>query len=139
VSDRGTAETVSFADGKLTDRTKAYSTLKTALKTEDFIVSWKTEKSTSIIFDLKNLHSVNRVNLWYSGQLPAITVEGSTDGITWSRLARSARKAMMKQNDVLDTTLNLAAGKKVRYLRLALGERESGNPLTLAECEIWGE
>lgn len=140
VGEQGTATSVPFTTGKLTDRKKAFITLKDQLKPEDFVVSWKTEKPVDITFDLLTPRSVTRLNLWYSGQLPSIRVEGSVDGQTWTTLADSTKKPMMNPaDDVLDIALSLANGSKARYVRLSLGDRDPGNPMTLVECEVWGD
>ena len=139
IGERETSPVVPFTTGKLTDRQKAFTTLKTVLKPGDFVVSWKNEKPVEITFDLLDVRSVTRLNLWYTGQLPSIKVEGSIDGTTWTKLAKSKKRSMMKQNDVLDISLNLASGSQARYLRLSLDKRDPGNALTLAECEIWGD
>jgi hypothetical protein len=138
VADRGGSKSVPFSTGKLTDRTKAYTTLKEDLRPEDFTVTWKTEKPTSIVFDLLEPRAVTRLNLWYSGQLPDLKVEGSVDRRSWARLADCAKKPMMTEPDVLDISLDIAARNMVRYLRVSLGDRDPGSPMTLAECEIWG-
>jgi hypothetical protein len=41
--------------------------------------------------------------------------------------------------DVLDISIATAGKNKARYIRLKLGARSTGNPLTLAECEVWGK
>jgi hypothetical protein len=143
VADGGAAK-IPFAEGKLTNRTKAYTTLKTQLKPEDFVVSWKTEKPVDVTFDLAGARNVTRLNLWYSDQLPAFAVEGSVDGKTWTKLASYAQKPYVAsgdpaERDVLDMSLNLAAKSKVRYIRLSFGPRDTGNLMTLVECELWGE
>lgn len=142
-ADRGTTK-IAFTSGKLTDRKKAYSTLKVKLKPEDFAVTWKTQKSTDVIFDLCNRMDLSRVNLWYAGQLPNVTVMGSIDGKTWKPLTSYPKQKYVKfddvnsHEDVLDISLNLAGSANLRYVKLAFGERDRGCPFTLAECEVWG-
>lgn len=142
ISDSGSTK-VSFLEGKLVDRKKAYTTLKRDLKPEDFVVSWKNEAPVAITFDLLDKHSVRRVQLWYSGQFPGVQIEGSSDGKTWTKIGHGAKLESSKLpsgfEDVLDTTIDLRKGVSSRYVRISFGARDPGNYLTLAECEIWGD
>jgi hypothetical protein len=141
ISDRGGTK-ISFADGKLLDRKRAYTTLKKDLKPEDFVVSWKTEKATSITFDLLTDRDVSRVALWYSGQFPGVKIEGSSDGKTWTQLGDAKKQPLVKlpagYEDILDTSIELRVGVPSRYVRITFAARDAGQTLTLAECEIWG-
>lgn len=134
---------VAFASGKLTDRKAAYTTPKTKLDPKNFVVEWKTEKPVDVTFDLKSVRDISKLSLWYSGQLPATEVSISNDGKTWKKVAAGDKQAYMKpdgvnaREDVLDTSLNLGHSK-ARFVKLSLGLRDSGNPLMLVECEIWG-
>jgi len=100
-----------------------------------WVVTWKTAQPVDLTFDFQQTCALHRAILWYSGQLPATTVQGSVDGQAWETLATSERPP--PNPDVPDRTY-LFQGRW-RYLRLAFGEREAGNPLTLAEVEVWGE
>jgi hypothetical protein len=138
IGDRSGLSAVGFGNGKLTDRTKAFGTLKTDLDPKNFVVSWKTEKPVDITFDLHSTCSVSRLNLWYSDELADFTVSGSADGKTWRPLARTPRNPVKDKDDVLDISLNLRNGSNLRYVRLSFGERDPGSPMTLVECELWG-
>ena len=137
------ASKIAFTSGKLTDRKSAYTTLTAKLNPNDFVVTWKNTKPVDVTFDLLNTRDLTRLNLWYSGQLPNVKVLGSSDGKKWSVLANYPKQAYVPvddvkaHEDVLDIALNLKDAK-VRYVKLSLGNRDAGNPLTLAECEIWG-
>ena len=137
IADRGDASGVGFDTGKLTDRKRAPSVLRTQLKPDDFIVTWKSVNPVDITFDLADSYGVNQAHLWYSGQLPAITVEGSTDGQTWTRLAASPKQ--QPTQDVLDLALNWKQSREFRFIRLSFGERDPVLEMTLAECEIWAD
>lgn len=134
---------VPFSKGKLTDRKNAYSTLKKDLKPENFVVSWKTEKPIDVTFDLLTPKDVTRMNLWYSGELPATQVQGSVDGKTWTTIGSSLGKPFQKLEngleDILDVSIPTMSPRSIRYLRMRIGARTAGNPLTLVECEIWGK
>ncbi|HEY3298342.1 MAG TPA: sugar-binding protein [Armatimonadota bacterium] len=143
VADRGEGN-ISFASGKLTDRKSAYTTPKSTLKPEDFVVTWMASKPVDVAFDLKSTQLVDRVNLWYSGQLPDVKVLGSIDGKSWKELARYPGQEYVKpdgvvaREDVMDISMKVVGDPKTRYVKLSFGRRDAGNPLTLAECEIWG-
>jgi hypothetical protein len=136
IADRGDAG-VGFDTGKLTDRKRAPSVPKAQLKPDDFIVTWKSGKPVDIAFDLADSYAVNQAHLWYSGQLPAITVEGSTDGHAWISLASSPKQ--QPTQDVLDLVLSWKPSSEFRFIRLSFAEREPGQAMTLAECEIWAK
>lgn len=123
----------SFPRMRLLDRVNAPQIKKADLKPEDFVVSWKTEQRMSVTFDFHDPYPISRVHLWYSDQLPALTVEGSADNKTWVHLADNPKQATTK--DVLD--LQLPCTGTIRYVRLSFGPRDPGQIMTLAECEIW--
>ncbi len=119
----------------LTDRKLAPTVKKADLRPEDFVASWKTEQPTEVTFDFREAYPMSRVRLWYSDQLPALTVEGSTDGKEWVRLAEHPKQAPTK--DVLDVKLKVQGS--FRYVRLSFGPRDVGQMMTLVECEVWAE
>lgn len=125
-----------FRIGKLMDRKKAPVTLKKDLKPEDYVVSWKSGKPVVVTFDFGAVYPVERVHLWYSDQLPALTVEGGTGNGDWTALARNPRQPPTE--DVLDVSLTWKP-RSLRYLRLSFGERDPGQAMTLAECEVWAQ
>lgn len=135
VSDQGGEVRIGFDRGDLTDRKLAPATKKSDLKPEDFVVSWKTERPVSVTFDLQKPYPISRVHLWYSDQLPALTVEGSTDGKKWVRLASHPKQAPTK--DVLDVELKVQG--TFRYVRPSFGPRDAGQMMTLVECEVWAK
>jgi hypothetical protein len=135
IVDRGESSNISFTAGKLTDRKRAPMIPKSELRPEDFIVSWKTSKPVDVTFDLISLCNVNKIHLWYSDQLPALTVDGSIDGKVWKKLADYPKQLSTK--DVIDVSLALKSGSQIRYVRLSLGERDTGQAMTLVEAEVW--
>lgn len=124
-----------FPRCRLTDRAKAPITPKKDLRPEDFVVSWKTEQPTSVTFDFQKPYPISRVHLWYSDQLPALTVEGSADGKTWVHLADNPKQPPTQ--DVLD--VELPCKGTYRYVRLSFGPRDPGQMMTLVECEVWAK
>lgn len=133
VADRG-ADNISFAEGKLMDRMRAPETTKDKLRPEDFTVTWKRTDPFTLTLDFGREVSASCVQLWFSGQLPDVTVEGSAGGDSWQQLG--AARGQNAGPDVLDTAVTFSA-TPVRKLRLGFGARSAG-ALTLAECEVWG-
>ncbi len=119
----------------LTDRKLAPTVKKTDLRPEDFVASWKTEQPTSVTFDFKKPYPISRVHLWYSDQLPALTIEGSMDGKTWTTLADNPKQSPTQ--DVLD--VELPCKGTYRYVRFSFGPRDPGQMMTLVECEVWAK
>ena len=119
----------------LIDRKEAFPTPKTSLRPEDFIAGWKSERPVEVTFDFAQAQPVDRVHLWYSDQLPALTVQGSADGSSWVRLADCPKQPPTE--DVLDVELKCEGAGKYRFVRFALGERDAGEPMTLVEAEVW--
>ena len=136
IPDRGDPAGVDFAVGKLMDRKVAPVTAKAELKPEDFIVSWASEKPVSLTFDLGGAHLLSRLHLWHSDQLPALTVEASIDGRSWTRLAEHPKQPTTP--DVLDVEIGWKSPRKGRFLRISFGARDPGCAMTPAECEVWG-
>lgn len=135
VADQGGELRIGFDKGDLTDRRLAPVTKKTDLRPADFVVSWKTEQPVSVTFDLQKPYPISRVHLWYSDQLPELTVMGSAEGVKWVDLAAHPKQAPTK--DVLD--VELKARGTFRYVRLSFGQRDAGQMMTLVECEVWAK
>lgn len=128
---------LTFGAGKLTDRKRAPSVPKSKLKPEDFIVTWKSGTPVAVTFDFGIAYPANKLHLYYSDQLPALTVEGSNDEKQWTPLSNSPKQPATK--DVLDLLLTWDGGQPYRFVRLSLGERDPGQAMTLVECEVWAE
>ena len=128
---------VAFSQGKLTDRKRAPSVSKSTLVPKDFIVSWKTEQPVDVTFDLAGRYPVNSVHLWYSDQLPDLSVYGSADGTNWTRLVGWSKQ--QPTTDVLDLALTWNPKSDIRYVRLSLDKRDPGQMMTLVEAEVWSE
>ena len=130
---------MAFGKGHLTNRKVAYDGRSRAARhpaaPEKWIVSWKDSEPTSISFDLKKIYTLAKLKVFYSGVLPAVNVETSVDGVTWTRGVRQLGRGPTQ--DVIDVDLPLSG--KARYVRLNLSERPMGNVMELAEAEIWGK
>jgi len=130
---------VTFDRGDLTDRKQAAFTRVLgkwvpACDPSPWTVTFKDPGAVSVTFDLWKPHELTHLKLWYSGQLPSLTVEGSSDGQQWTQFARSAKERPTE--DVYDKMVALRGAHK--YLRLSFGERDQGRTMTLAEVEIHG-
>jgi len=128
---------IPFTKGNLTDRKIAPCLDKKVLAPERFVVTWKRQDPVSVEFDFAKSYPLNSVRLWYSDQLPELTVEVSTDAQTWVQMATCPKQQPTK--DVLDVTIPLRPENPCRYLRLNFGERDEGEMMTLVECEVWAD
>ena len=140
IADAAGAGDISFDDGHLTNRKQAYVNRKLGSgrfppEPEKWIVSWTDPKAINITIDLKKAYSLDRVVLFYSGVLPQVTAEGSSDNRTWSALG--SLPAQAETSDVLDVIVPLKAA--CRYLRLEFAARETDTVMELCEMEIWGD
>jgi hypothetical protein len=130
---------IPFAEGHLTNRKIALDQRDTKgakgpADLEKWIVCWNDAAPASITFDLKKTYGLHQFNLFYSGQLPALQMECSTDGKIW--IAQSSLAAKPATADVLNAEMQLSG--KYRYVRLKIGARQAGQEFRLSEVEIWG-
>lgn len=136
---------IPVSEGKVTDRKNAannkirdgsyrwVSPQETA--PSKWIVSWNDSQPADIIFDLKKSFNLNRLKLFYSGQLPSVTVAVSNDKINWQTISSSSKEDFTE--DVLDKAYDLKGG--YRYVKISFAERDEGKKIELVEVEIWGE
>lgn len=138
IKDEGGDKKISFSSGDLTDRRKAPTAGNVECgksKLSDWIVSWEKPAPFNITFDFKKAYNISKIRLFYSGQLPALSLSGSRDGKNWKELdAASPEESFTK--DVLDKTLTDSFGS-FQYLRIKFGKRGTGKYLTLSEIEVW--
>jgi hypothetical protein len=134
-------ESLPFTQGHLTDRLTAYTTRERNPASPPggdlparWIVSWTDQEPVAITFDLKEDYPLRRIRFFYSGRLPAVSVQGSRDGLAWEDLAATAGQPFTE--DVVDVELSLHGD--YRYVRLQLAARQEARKLELAEVEIWG-
>ncbi len=137
--------TIAFAAGRLTDRRKGIlakkerpsSSADFVLPESHWMVSWARPEPVSIIFDLRAPRPLRQFKLWFCDKLPAVTVEGSSDGTQWQRLGSA--EEVTAGADVYDLVIDLDSGQPSRYLRASFAERKLGEKLSLIEVEVWGE
>jgi len=135
----GATEDIPFERGKLTNRKAAARNRPRGrarvprFLLEDWVVRWKDSEPTSVIFDLKQPYPLKAVKLFYSGQLPEVTIQGSNDQAQWTLLSGSRRRA--STDDVLDKEWSVTGD--YRYVRLDFGPRDARSTMTLSEVEIW--
>ncbi len=144
--DDGGGTDVAFSEGDLTDRREAptagdcFTSNKALRKRAPSITSWaarwKRTDAFDLVFDFRSTHALDRIRLFYSGQLPAITVFGSSDGAAWTRVGQADKRE--RTVDVPDLTIAGLTGS-YRYVRLSFGPRDEGQYLVLAEVEVWGK
>jgi hypothetical protein len=144
IADNGqVGKPVSFKEGKLTNRLKAYETRqKTGWRNRDFnkvtpewIVSWTDRAPVSITFDLKSDHLLKRLRFFYSGTMGTLQVSGSSDAKQWEKLAGANEESAGA--DVKDVVVQLNG--KWRYVKLKFNTRTTGDVFELSEVELWSD
>lgn len=140
---------IPFTRGKLTDRPvairspsaisayRAPSAVSGGLsKLEDWIVRFAADNPFEITFDLKKNYPVNKAVIYFSGELPILSLQGSNDGKKWKTLG-TTKSADEVGADVKATCLTCEKNGDFRHIKLCFGARSPGQKLTLAEIEIW--
>ena len=133
---------VPFARGKLTDRKRAIEGGNVDMKKsrlEDWVVTYKRTDPFDITFDFKKSLPLTGMRLFYSGQLPAVSLAASNDGAQWTTLTASAGPRPSTP-DCCGLKLDGPFGTN-RFLRIRFGARSKAGAtaLTLAEVEVWAE
>ena len=139
IQDAAKSGDLAFADGHLTNRWKAYAGRKLGgtrhpPSPEKWIVSWADKEPVELVFDLKKSHAIDRMTVFYSGELPEMTVYGSIDLKAWDQIG--SHPAQPSTADIIDVTVLLRG--RHRHMKVSLGERKGGRPMELVEIELWG-
>ena len=137
VEQTGLQKSYSFATGDLTDRHQAPTAGNVDLgkgSINDWVVSWEKPDAFNITFDFIEPQNLGKVSLFYSGQLPAISLFASNDGENWVDLKITTQKQASTE-DVLEHIHSGDFGN-YQYLQIRFGERDSKS-FTLAEVEVW--
>ena len=129
---------VKIGAGKLTNRLLAPQKGNCELghsELSDWILKWQRSDEISILFDFGERHPVERVNVFYQGQLPATAVwVDSGGGAGWQRVAETNAVARTDGVDMRELTFRPAPARRVR---ITIGRRTPGATLVLSEVEIW--
>jgi hypothetical protein len=137
--DEGGTVDVPFAKGNLTDRRTCLDSKDAAYWDElaRFAAGWKATGAFTITFDLGEAYPLDRVWLLFSGQLPALRVEGRVAD-QWRDLGGCSACTPKDKGDFPAVSLALdPQAPSVRQVRLSLGERPAGASLIIPEIEIW--
>lgn len=130
---------IPFAEGHLTNRPRAYAARKlggarSPASPEKWIASWTDAAPVELTADLRDAYALERVRIFYSGCLPAVTVSGSLDARTWQELGSNTSQGAT--TDVPDVTIPVDG--TLRYVRVRFAGREVDASMEIAELEIWG-
>ena len=141
---RAADEPISFSQGHLTNRAEAYGSRRLGYHhpkpkeasqgVQHWLVSWPDRGPIAVTFDLTAGCPLDRVRLFYSGTMPALSVLASKRGDSWYPLASHAEEAA--DGDVKDVALGVKG--TWRFVRLDFAARTSGSAFELCEAEIWG-
>jgi len=123
---------IAFSEGKLTDRVAAIREYKSSF---DTVATWKDKRAFSVELDLGFTATVNRVDLFATGEIPGCRLEGSMDGAQWTSCGTS--DAIGPIDEVRRMAIG-AGARQFRFLRLSIGERVQGQELKLVEVDVWG-
>ena len=147
IADKGKGgEPIPFTRGHLTNRLEAYRTRNQGQSrphdpasldniSAQWIVGWNDPDPITVTFDLKDVHRLSRLRLFYSGEMPALRVSGSREGRHWEVFSSAGRATAGE--DVKDLELELA--RENRYVRLDFTTGRDGARFELCEVEIWGK
>jgi len=140
VPDTATSGDVPFADGHLTNRWKACAGRKLGgtrnpPSLEKWIASWVDKEPIELVFDFKRPYALDRLTVFYSGELPDVVVDGSNDRDAWDQIG--SYPAQCSTADIVDVTVLLSG--KHRYVKVRLGGRTGDRPMELIEVEVWGK
>jgi hypothetical protein len=101
-----------------------------------WVDTWQGDEPVTVTFAFDESFVPLRAHLYFSGRMPAVALEASEDGQTWSRLG--AASAIDAGKDVLDTVIAANGAAQARFVRFRF-DAPDDEPFTLAEVEIWGE
>jgi Carbohydrate family 9 binding domain-like/F5/8 type C domain len=136
----GIRKSYPFTKGDLTDRKQAPKAGNVNLgkgSLADWVVSWKNPAAFNLTFDFLKPKKLSKLSMFYSGQLPAISLYVSNDGKNWVDLKTTTQK-QPSTKDVLEHILSGNFGS-YQYLQIRFGARDKNNTFTLAEIDVWSE
>jgi hypothetical protein len=134
--DVNTTGQILFSKGKLTNRISAPGTITAAndVDTQAWIVSWQSLSPVDITYDLKAAYCVKKVRIYFSKQLPDVTILSSVDGVNWNTIASSSK--IDAGSDVMEQAYNV--NSNCQYMKIQCGSRDLSKIMELAEIDIWG-
>jgi len=127
-----------FSSGKLTNRLSAprvgnYENGFSQLS--DWVVKWTNESAIDILFDFQRPYTVNRVAVFYQGQLPGATVTVRRDEADpWRQVAEDAN---VLETDGVDLKDIVFAPVSARWVKVSIPARAKGKALLISEAEVW--
>lgn len=125
---------VSFDTGKLTNRWLAYQTRREFREPDLGKWTLNLDRPAVATFDLGKSYPLARVVLFYTGNMPPLTISASTDGREW--IPQGDWPGQAAGLDVCDTTLKLTGNH--RYLKINFSAPKTpGDKGVLSEVEIW--
>ncbi|HNT34293.1 MAG TPA: hypothetical protein PKH07_04770, partial [bacterium] len=130
-------KTVSSDACRLFDRRKALTAqndrqISSALENWTYI--WETQNSFNVELELNATHTLDRLQVWFSGALPKADVLIHTKGDVWSRLG--AFDAMDVGEDVAMITVSLE-NAEADCVRIVFAPSSDSNRFSLCELEVW--
>ena len=139
IDDSCAKKNIPFSEGDLTDRVKAPTAgnVDSGIgKIEDWIVRFTDPSPVEITFDFKKVYPLSRVRLVYTGFMPDVKLEASSDGEVWLPLPAAGVQPHSTAKATEMTTLQGEWGE-YQYLRIKFGARPAKTSLTLSEIDVW--
>ena len=136
---------IGFAAGKLTNRLKAPVVGNHELgysKLSDWVVTWDNEAPVAIILDFRRGYEIGKVKVWHQGALPRSRVSVRMhERDTWAEVSKMAAMKLPGTAVYLEAEVRLTEfafdAVNARFVKIDIGERPKGKPLTLSEVEVW--
>ncbi|MFA6103162.1 MAG: beta-galactosidase trimerization domain-containing protein [Victivallaceae bacterium] len=134
INRNGKTQSSSFKDSKLTDRRSIFTRVKEygSGTPDKFVETFDQSGADSIIIDLKDKFQLDRLVLYYAGELPEMTVSVSGDKEAWTP-AGQIPSAKTTPQEVGEAIFKFSDANS-RFVKLDFSTREK---LILAELELW--
>ena len=146
----GQSQTFAFTDGTLTNRllllrepkravTAVPSWKKLEFDPNEWVSTLSDPAPARVTFTFDRAHRITYVRLFFTGELPGLTVAASADGKTWSQVARVTTSVTTRDKEVRRVSVAITP-TTARHLRLSVPKRSHPTPpLRLVEVDIWGQ
>lgn len=129
-------QSADFKESRLTDRRSIFTRVKEygSGAFDKFVETFDQAGTDSIIIDLKDKFPLDRLILYYAGNLPGMTVSVSDDKQAWTVAGQipSSKTAPLEVSEVKFNFIDVNS----RYVKLDFTIRQS-EKLILAELELW--
>lgn len=124
---------IPFRSGRLTDRPAA---VRDVMASRNGIATWTNTAPLSVRVDLGYRARIAKVDLYVGTAVPSLNLLLSEDGISWTSAGEHA--ALPEARGVTRIRFE-GKDASARYVRIDAAARPTGQRLTLAELDVWGQ